>query len=771
MKGIMTALVTCGILLLATGRSAAVEYVAADAPASLSDANGTVALEYDGSGNISKLEFAPNDGATLVLSGDVLSFADGAKILPGGQCNDLGGRAVISNAFTTAGGLEFVGMTNMSWYVKAGLPSNTYATVLENVRLDQIVPVSSTPTSIRAMNTYTYTSYNIVRDADTLRCEMQTLADPHVKGVYMELKQDGNNIVGRVLAAGYFRNAPEKLGNVMFTYVNGVVVKASGVTGYGLYASDNNISDQNSYGIQQLTIGPRSGAPSKVTVAASGTVDLPAVSGSGVEVTFDANAFGGQTDVFQSGTLRCGTQWVPLTTEYALRDITIRSGRMGGNYIEGSYPDGLAAIAFGWTNDNASAGFQLQQFVGSAGLIRAIDVELRQNGDTVEIRWVRALYTYTNASTYYGRRILTASDPDVTSNRTSSNLALLWVSTRFPPVSVNANGANTMTGSAYVIKGDAAHPIVFNVENKNALPAGTTDCYGDAELHVNKAADWPGGVSGGKSAITMHSGSRLYQSTYVAFLKGVQKVVLDASTLYSQWNVASWTYLDYLTLSNASSVTGGLIRVVHTATKPTWRVTGTGAGVCHAEIHLVGNGNAYAPLTVDVEDTVAGDGVDFICNGNITAETASNKNTAIAKTGAGTMLVNGTLSYTNTPTHIAEGTLVLGRSDVTVAEHKFSLDGGTLALAAGTANEAATLAVTASSTLSFGTDAALVLHDLSVADGATLALEGDVARNGLKVTQRLGGATLARIAMDGSHVMQTDDGFIRRLTGVTVIIR
>ena len=756
MKRILTALVVCGNLLLAAGHSQAAEYVAADAPVSLSDANGTVAFEYD-------------ESATLILSGDTLPFAAGAEILPGGQSNDLGGRSVISNAFTTAGELQFVGMTNMSWYVKDGLPSNTYAKVLENVHLDQIVPLSSTPTSIRAMNGFTYTTYNVIRNADTMRCEMQALAGQYVKGVYMELKQDGSDIVGRVLAAGYFRNAPEKLGTVMFTYVNGAVVKASGVTGYGLYASDNNISDQNSYGIQQLTIGPRSGAASKLTFAASGTIDIPDVSGSGVEVTFDANAFDDQVNAFQSSTLRCGTQWAPLTTEFALRDLTIRTGRIGGTYIEGTYPDGLAAIAFGWTNDKTNAGFQLQQFSGN--LIRTIDVELRQNGGTVEIRWVRTIYTYTNASEYYGRKILTVSDPDVTSNRNSSQLALLWVSTRYPPATVNANGANTMTGSAYVIRGDDAHPIVFNIENKDALPAGTTDCYGDAELHANKAADWPGGVSGGKSTITMHAGSRLYQSTYIAFLKGVQKVVLDASSFYSQWNIATWTYLDYLTLSNASSVTGGLIRVVHTATKPTWRVTGTGASVCYAEIYLVGNGNAYAPLTVEVADTVAGDGADFICNGNITAESASNKNTAIAKTGAGTMLMNGTLAYTNTPTHIIEGTLALGRSGATVEGHGFSLDGGTLALAAGTTNEAATLTATASSTLSFGADATLVLHDLSVPDGMSLALEGDIPRNGLKVAQRLGEATLARIAMNGSHVMQTGDGYICRLTGVTIIVR
>lgn len=760
----------CGILLLAAGRSEAAEYVAADAPASLSDANGTVAFEYDESGDVSKLEFTPNDGATLVLSGDSLPFAADATILPGGQHNDLGGRAVISNAFTTAGALQFVGMTNMSWYVKEGLPSNTYATVLENVSLDQVVPVSSTPTSIRAMNTYTYTSYNIVREADTLRCEMQALAGVHVKGVYMELKQDGSDIVGRVLAAGYFRNAPEKLGNAMFTYVNGVVVKATGVTGYGLYASDNNISDQNSYGIQQLTIGPRSGAASKLTFAASGTVDLPAVSGSGVEVTFDANAFGGQADAFQSRTLRCGTQWVSLTTEHELKDITIRSGRIGGSYIEGSNPDGLAAIAFGWTNNNTIAGCQLQQFSGN--LIRTIDVELRQNGGTVEIRWVRTIYTYTNASEYYGRKILTVSDPGVTSNRTSSQIALLWVSTRYPPVIVNANGANTMTGSAYVIKGDDMHPITFKYAN-GALPEGSTDCYGNAELYTHESQSTSGWTCDGKSAITMHQGARLYQAGYVALGISTTKqyVSLDASTLHAQWNNSLWSYCNYLTLSNGSSVVGGTFHVGYNSDSY-WRVRGIGASVSDAGIYLVGNGGNLREVTIDVDDTVVGDGADFIFNGNIEKENGGNHyKSAFKKTGEGTMLMNGTLAYTNYPTRIVAGTLALGRSGVTVAEHKFSLDGGTLALAAGTTNEAATLAVTASSSLSFGTGSALVLADLLVQDGATLSLEGDVPRNGLKVTQRLDEPTLARIMMDGSRAMQTGDGYIRRASGITIMIR
>ena len=339
---------------------------------------------------------------------------------------------------------------------------------------------------------------------------------------------------------------------------------------------------------------------------------------------------------------------------------------------------------------------------------------------------------------------------------------------------INANGANTMTNSAYVIKGDVSHPIVFNCVDRTALPGGTTDCYGNVDLYTHRLQT--GLTCDGKSAITMHQGSRLYQAGYAALGSTTEgpNVALDAATLYALWNDSKWSYCNFLTLSNGSSVVGGLFRVGYSS-GAYWRVKGSGASVSDVGLYLVGHEYALRETTIEVDDTVGGDAADFIFNGDIEKlEGAKNDKAAFVKTGVGTMLMNGTLMYTNYPTRIVEGTLTLGRSGVTVMEHKFSLDGGTLALASGTTNMAAEVTVTANSTLAFGSGAALILSNLAIADGTLLALSGDVPRKGLKVETALDAATLGRIRFaDGRKgaVRQTSDGYVVSVPkGLAIVI-
>ena len=63
----------------------AVTYDASDERPSyiVADENGSVVFDRDEtSGAITNLVLMPNDGATLTLDGDVLSFAAGAKLVP-----------------------------------------------------------------------------------------------------------------------------------------------------------------------------------------------------------------------------------------------------------------------------------------------------------------------------------------------------------------------------------------------------------------------------------------------------------------------------------------------------------------------------------------------------------------------------------------------------------------------------------------------------------------------------------------------------------------
>ena len=714
-------------------------------------ADGKVLFEYDESDNITKLTMTPGADEKLILTGDSLPFAAGAQmVFPASG----GGTNVIANPFTTAGALEFSGPTNMTWGGSDYLPNDgTYVTILENVNLDDIVPTegygmngSSAPTYGAEDNLYA--PYFIVRNGDNMRYELRH----GIRYVFVELVQDGTDIKGRVLLSGRSGNAISA-DTQIFNYNDGVATAIEGVnTTYKPYAYEEQ---------KWLAFSPRYGTP-KLTFAVSKDITLPAISGNGVDVTFDANAFGESDTSFTSGTLRCNSSWMTLTTEYTLSELTLRTGSVYGSYINSSDPEGKPAIVFGWENNGSAASCQLQQRDGN--IVRGVDLEFRQNGDAVEIKWVQALYLNTiYADSFYGKQKLTTSTTGINMKANDpAKLTVNWLSTIANVVTVTANGANTMTDGAYVIKGDASHPIAFDVDNLNALPDGTTDCYGNADLYINVGAN-NSGVSDGKSVITMHDGSRLHQESKNAFKKGTQHIALDGSTLYVNkdsafTNDTVWTYLDYLELSNASQVTGGVVRAVHTASNPTWSVTGTGASVCDASIYLVQK--SWNALTIDVADTVAGDETDFIFNGEARCNSFG---AGLKKTGSGTMLVNGVISNS---TYIAEGTLLLGKSGAIATgedtQVKFELQGGTLALAAGTENAVNGVTLTENSIISMGAGASLTIASLTIPEGKTLGITfaGAVDSRSVKVSSALDSATLSRIRLNGKRARRSDAGYL-----------
>ncbi len=711
----------------------AVEYTYTGGTVSPADGNVTI-LCNDG-GAITNLTMAATNAETMALGGDNLAFAAGANV-------KVIGNALVSNTFTTAGALVFSGVTNATW--RGDYLTSDSTTLFTGVNLDHIVPLSGYgkrgTAEAEETDAFLYRAFYVVRDGNTMRFELQQIHGKYAKGIFIELTQSGDNIIGRRLLGGN-RNS-DKYGQQMFKYENGTASMVSGNT-------------NPDYTPMTLEIGPRSGTPSALTLAVSGTVALPAVSGGGITVKFDSNAGGEPTEVFTSETLCCGKDsWVTLCASTNLADITLRTGRIGGSWSGGA--EGKAATVYDWQNDGSEASGKLWSGTPQASGSKGIEFSLRQNGANVEICVV---HTMSDTRTDYA---------PVATTPNGGGYALLWVSTKptEPSATINANGANTMTDSAYVVSGDAMHPIIFNVGNVRALPAKTTDCYGDAELHLT-VGNWS---SGGQSAITMHQGSRLYHEKAHAFMRTKQTVVLDGAELHMDGS-GEVSYLNWLTFANGAaafcSETANAINAGYDVDNAKWQVTGAGCCTNDVSISLRSSSSSktsgYRELEIAVEDVVAGDGFDFVMNGTLTVHT-SYPNAAFVKTGAGTMTANGTLACPNAPARIVEGTLLLGASGVTAAEHKFALEGGTLALAAGTTNTAASVAVSESSSLSFGSDAALTLSNLTIDDGTMLTLSGDVPKKGLKVETALDAATLGRIQFaDGrtGKVGQTSDGYVR----------
>ena len=702
-------------------------------------ANGKITFEYDGSDNITKMRMKPDYGETLTLTGDTLSFADGAQIITSQQ-----GKPVIANTISADGSLRLGGVTNMSWSGTT-LKLNDESTMFHGVRVDDISPVSSDSTGISRMGSKVYLPYNIRRESGVLRAEFQAIDSTYVKGFYLELRQKDDDIVGKVLAVGYYDSQTNYLGLSMFEDPL-MTVSTSLANDY--------------YGLKQLVIGARRDTYDHCgkLFSENGTVVA-----SNVKVE--------ELEILRGGNLAHASRgWNTFTP------IPPRHVRYGDGFITAQFSQ----------KDNAN--------------VKCIMVELRQSGNNViarnfSARWaatedldydfetepynttnVATEENYESGKTIYGLDMISlrrkSKDKLTFSVDGTWNLDMPFTGDNtevtFEAASatatVNATAANTMTNSAYIITGDVEHVMKFYAnpsesEYKVVLPAAT-DAYGTGtELHIWGYNKVNASGAAGSSAITMHPETKLItENKQVPFHPSESKVVLDGATLELATGTQNNNHLGYLTLLNGSTVcVSKHLCAGYNCTSPVYRIAGTGASTNKCKVVLFTSGN---DLTLDVDDAVAGGAPDFIMDGDV--ENNGTTTAVFVKTGEGTMLMNGQIKNTANANRIVEGELLLGKTGATVSGASFSLEGGTLGLAAGTANEVADVTLTASSTISVGSGATLTIASLTVPEGSTLAINGDVLGH-VKVSTALDAATLSRIRINGKAAYQSGNGyFIKR---------
>ena len=331
---------------------------------------------------------------------------------------------------------------------------------------------------------------------------------------------------------------------------------------------------------------------------------------------------------------------------------------------------------------------------------------------------------------------------------------------------VRATAQNSMTSGGLVVKGDARYPIEYEVAEKHALPP-EVECQGTATLKFSTAGQASEGASKGTDTIVMRQGSTLQITEQYPFHYASGMVVLDGATMSHE--TTGNAYLNFLTLTNGATISlrnTGTFRGGYNVDSPLWTVTGAGRSTYDGDLTLMAKAasaasSSYQYLTIDVGDTVAGDGTDFLVTGNI-VNYSSYKMASFIKAGAGTMEIDGTIQTANIPVRVAEGVLLLGRSGATAAGVDFSLEGGSLALAAGTANAAASIAVTAPSSLVVPAGATLNLASLTLGEDATLSITGDGAVGGVIVSSTLSDATLAKIRLNEKIAIQSSNGALCR---------
>ena len=128
--------------IAAPARSSAAEY-AYTARSDVSLGDGKIEILHDSSGAITNLTMTPSSGETLTLTGDTLSFADGANIVLGPD-----GTNSIAAPVSAAGSLNIPTGDMLTWTTSSrGLKSKSYETLFENMDLDDIEPAFATPVS------------------------------------------------------------------------------------------------------------------------------------------------------------------------------------------------------------------------------------------------------------------------------------------------------------------------------------------------------------------------------------------------------------------------------------------------------------------------------------------------------------------------------------------------------------------------------------------------------------------------------------------------
>ncbi len=865
----------CLAAVLASAFSAAatetsVSYTAGDT----SLAGGKVAVEYDSADKITRLAINPAAGETLTLTGDALSFADGAAIVPGTE-----GESIIASPVSFAGAVK-MGVANLTW--TGTLSSSEYTTVFENAKLDDISPVAATVSGSGNGLPEAGAPYYVERTGSdssaVMTVQFQTdkggllnndgsggTAD-QTKVVRVEFAQDGANVKAKITHTGYFSRtrlhgfditksfntaanqaaltaniSSLEFGpryeyyfyNTALTTTDAIVAQNANVEDieilYLLHSNDfvympYHVSSENGVLTAQMiqqyhavkcakiqlsqsgsdvvakilytksqsswsSIEPpdfdvtgtaenitnfkglafrQKTKPRKLTFIASGETTLNAVSGGNVDVTFKTLAANAPVPTTIENIYPVLGTPKTLVENVKLSTVTVTGATFGGPKWNGS-----DWVVVDFANNGSTASFQIQCHRES--LLQCMDVELSQNGADVEIKTTAAFYTSwtDNSEEYYNKKAFpvasaTGSWPAnklATSDTGNDRFNLDDLTYTLTPKAfvVYATGANTLEDSSLAFYGAENNPLELHVTAASAFNvACPPDCYAGTTMYIDAAATYRTGVVTGMTQ-TMHTGSVLVTPQKFAFHRQNGKLVLDGATLL---NTADEAYFNYIAFSNAAVVASasGDLRAGGVAS-PVWIVGGTGMSSLEGDVKLVAIANApsLTSLTIDVAEVA--EGTDFLVTGDIVDLQASNIG-YLVKTGAGTMQLDGAVKSTGGALSVAEGTLLLGVSSD--AHTDFSLDGGTLAAAAGTTHTAGTLAVTAASSLEIASGAKLTFADLEVSSGATLNATVPGKTN-LKVSAALSAEVLSRIRINGERARQDENGYLRTGNGLVII--
>ena len=335
-------------------------------------------------------------------------------------------------------------------------------------------------------------------------------------------------------------------------------------------------------------------------------------------------------------------------------------------------------------------------------------------------------------------------------------------------VSVNQFGYDA---PKFRIEGSSNSRMQVKFSTGYTVPTNSTIEVGDGGELVYDVTD-----SGSKptppSLIRVEKGGKL-RIRRSDSLHGRCNVILDGGELSFRDDLIStadtWTTLNLLTFRDGAKACGAAIRFGYSGTAR-WRVAGNVPSICEAPILLV---NLNSGEDICVLDVTGDEAPDFILKGGISSY--SGNRSTLRKTGGGTLAHYGACN-TGSKISIEDGTwLLTGNAS---ASQDYTLAGGTLGAADGTANAVGVLHVEGDGRIKVGADATLAFADSSSAawnSSGHILIEGDLANGAVRVgtsSSALTSLQLSRLRYDGKRVKIDENGYLREdANGFKVIIK
>ena len=489
------------------------------------------------------------------------------------------------------------------------------------------------------------------------------------------------------------------------------------------------------------------------------------------------------------------TTWVKVAEDQQLSDLISATARFGGYSMDGGWRGTLSDIFHLSTYEEGQERTgQFHYLFGgwskppTTNRCAALMVAFRQNGSDVEMRVTDARCNggnNTSAATVqplYGTDLSSAGAKyTVSTSNSDGNYGIYGISLTFrSPYSVKTvtmahyQGIRKMAGSTatpgckaqLVIKGTDKTKMRYapTSNNTHVLP------YTDGLLRIQNGGDVVQQKSQNsydtmwvddRALIYIEEGGVFKQQTPWGL--GYKQRVDIMGGEFRAFDVPSASQgqlvVNLLTLSgdvNFHSVQGRSGDLVRAGYKQdaVWTVRGTSPSAFELPLNLWGAAEEAAggnTMTFAVLDVTGDSASDFIMNGAVSLNASEPDILGVYKTGPGTMQLNKSYNISGKPTLLKNGTWLLNGSSLTSAADPYTLDGGTLAVADGTANSLGVLTVGENGGgITLGAGAMLSFADSSAAEWtgettdkviitgfAEKSIRFGTARDGLATAQRL----------------------------------